>query len=232
LPCLLTLAQSNATIKFRIIVIYHFALQVAAHFDGGAAAHAPPGGVGGPPGGASGGRDRIADSPVSPPETPADNDDAQQPEQSPAAPSVDSILDQARSNSDRKKTAQPGSISAGRRLGDSSNSSGASGGSPLTRRNIDVVFFRDGVAFLEKSDAGGGGGGGGQRKKGMHTFSSRPELPVELDGLDDRVVLSRLAEGDATYAATIKLLNDGRVPPGRPQRQRQCPLRSSARRFN
>lgn len=174
---------------------------VAAHFDGGGAQAASAGATTG-----TGTRHNDGDN--------DDDDDVVQAAQpgdggGPAQPSVDSILDQARARGDRNDGGRGvgggRSVGAGRRLGDSSNNSG----DRSTQRTIDVVFFRNGVAFLEKAEVSGGG----SRKKGMHTFSSA-RLPAELDGLEDRVVVARLHESDADYATTIKLLNDSRVPPG------------------
>eukprot|EP00035_Acanthoeca_spectabilis_P002329 m.86991 g.86991 ORF g.86991 m.86991 type:complete len:397 (-) comp11510_c0_seq1:122-1312(-) len=130
----------------------------------------------------------------------AQNSESQAAAPLPPTNDVEGILGKARVAAE---TATPGGI--GRQLG---SSPGISGG-PERQRKIDVVFFRDGVAFLELPAAPSRQ----HRKTGMHSLGRRPTLPPELDGLEDHRLIVSLPASNPEYDHTIRLLNDSKVPP-------------------
>jgi hypothetical protein len=114
--------------------------------------------------------------------------DARRQSPSGPAPSVDGILGKARDvaapitgpmGGVGRSLAEPPTVPTGNRH----------------ERKIDVVFFRDGVGFLELP----ADGSQAARKTGMHTFEKRPTLPAELESLEGHRVLLALPSSDPRY---------------------------------
>jgi hypothetical protein len=127
--------------------------------------------------------------------------DARRQSPSGPAPSVDGILGKARDvaapitgpmGGVGRSLAEPPTVPTGNRH----------------ERKIDVVFFRDGVGFLELP----ADGSQAARKTGMHTFEKRPTLPAELESLEGHRVLLALPSSDPRYKPTIADLDESKVP--------------------